>query len=247
MTPVNICGGMEDSRKKYLILVAGGSGTRMGGKMPKQFLEISGKAILHHTIDRFTGAVPDLRLVVVLPEEWMQYWRDYCYARNLIVRQVLVPGGITRFHSVRNALEKVPDGAVVAVHDGVRPLLSADLIIRLFLRAESAPAVVPVVPVVDTLKVLRRSEENAADYEPVPGESADRSRLFGAQTPQVFHSEVLRKAYSLPYSTAFTDDASVVESAGLEGVGIVYTEGEKYNVKITAPDDIIIARALIGT
>lgn len=237
----------EMDRKKYLIMVAGGNGTRMGGKLPKQFMEISGKAILHHALDKFVAAVPDLNIIVVLPDEWRQAWKDYCYRHSLIYRQVLVSGGITRFHSVKNALEKVPDGAVAAVHDGVRPLLSVDLIRRLFAMAETMPAIVPAVPVVDTLKVLVRSESagNTRLYESVPGETADRSRLFGAQTPQIFWSEILKKAYTMPYSTSFTDDASVVDSLVEDGVKIIYPEGEKYNIKITTPDDLLIAEALL--
>lgn len=227
-------------RDRYLVLVAGGGGTRMGGKLPKQFMEICGKAVLHHTLSRFVSALPGIRVVTVLPDEWRETWKDYCCARNVACAQVLVSGGITRFHSVKNALSKIPDGALAAVHDGVRPLVSAEMLHRLFTAAEDCPAVVPVVPVVDTLKVLKKTD--ASGLSPVPGEKADRSRLFAAQTPQIFWSEILREAYSQPYSTEFTDDASVVESYGGE---IKYLEGEKYNIKLTTPDDIVIAEALL--
>lgn len=234
------------TRNKYLLLLAGGSGTRMGADKPKQFIETGGKAILHHTLDRFVSACPDIRIITVLPEGWKQAWTDYCYERNLIYPQKLVSGGITRFHSVKNAMEKVPDGAVVAVHDGVRPLLSGKMIVRLFAEAGTTPAVVPVVPVVDTIKVLEK--EKTADGQvhlvPVPGERADRSRLYAAQTPQVFWSEILKEAYAQPYSPEFTDDASVVERCG---IAIKYPEGEKYNVKITTPDDMVLADALLGS
>ena len=231
-------------KERHLILVAGGSGTRMGGNMPKQFMEIGGKAILHHTLERFIDAVPDIRVTVVLPDAWKQEWMDYCYRKNLICSQKLVSGGITRFHSVKNALGRVPDGVLVAVHDGVRPLLSTDMIRRLFSEADMNPAVVPVVPVVDTLKVLdkRTDRDGQTELVPVPGEKADRSRLFAAQTPQIFWSEILKKAYSQPYSTAFTDDASVAESSGVE---IKYPEGERYNIKITTPEDMTAAEALL--
>lgn len=230
-------------RKRYLILVAGGSGTRMGGQVPKQFLETGGKAILHHTIDKFTSAVRDLSIITVLPEEWIDYWKSYCYRKNLVCRQVITAGGITRFHSVKNALGKVPDGVTAAVHDGVRPLLSEGLARRLFSLADTFPAVVPVIPLVDTVKVLKKaSGPQAGIYEAIPGETADRTRLFGAQTPQVFHSEILKEAYSMPYSTELTDDASVVERHGEK---ILYCTGEKYNIKITTPEDMGIAELLL--
>ena len=231
-------------RDRYLILVAGGSGTRMGGKLPKQFVELGGKSVLHHTLARFVSAVPDIRVITVLPDAFRQLWTDYCYTHNVICSQKLVSGGITRFHSVKNALEKVPPGALVAVHDGVRPLVSQEMIRRLFDDAGTCQAVVPVVPVVDTLKVLK-SGKDAGGHQvlvPVPGEKADRSRLFAAQTPQIFWSEILKEAYTQPYSTDFTDDASVVESSGVE---IRYPEGEKYNIKLTTPDDMLMAAAML--
>lgn len=232
-------------RKRYLILTAGGSGVRMGADRPKQFLESGGKAILHHTLDRFVSAVPDIRIVTVIPSGWKQAWMDYCYSHNLIYSQILVPGGITRFHSVRNALGKVPDGVLVAVHDGVRPFPSRDMIIRLFNMAERHPAVVPVIPCTDSLKVLekRKDENGNTILAGIPGETADRNRLYAAQTPQVFWSEILKEAYRQPYSPSFTDDASVVESCGTE---TIYPEGEKYNIKITTPDDMLAADALLG-
>lgn len=228
-------------RKEYLILVAGGSGTRMGADRPKQFLEIEGKAILHHTIERFLSAVPDIEIITVLPDAFRQLWKDYCYSRNLVCRQTLVSGGITRFHSVRNALARIPDGALAAVHDGVRPFASENLIRSLFDAAENEPAVVPVVPCTDTLKVLEKNSEG--NLVQVQGQTADRSRLYAAQTPQIFWSEVLRKAYELPYSPAFTDDASVVERSGVKAG---YLQGEKYNLKITTPDDLEMAEILLS-
>ena len=133
---------------------------------------------------------------------------------------------------------------MVAVHDGVRPLVSQEMIRRLFDDAGTFQAVVPVVPVVDTLKVLKSGKDAGGHpvLVPVPGEKADRSRLFAAQTPQIFWSEILKEAYTQPYSTDFTDDASVVESSGVE---IRYPEGEKYNIKLTTPDDMLMAAAML--
>ena len=227
-------------RKKFVIVMAAGSGTRMGAEVPKQFIEIDGKAILQMTIEVFQQACPDINVVTVLPEAHMAYWRSYCLERNFICPQILVKGGITRFHSVRNALSRIPDGAVVAVHDGVRPLVSPELVRCMFGKAESEPAVIPVLPCVDTMKVLEKKGDTLVS---VPGASVDRSVLFGAQTPQIFHSEVIKEAYSLPYDTAFTDDASVVEKYGKN---LSYVMGERFNIKLTTQEDLVLARAILS-
>ncbi len=227
-------------RKKYVIIMAAGSGTRMGAELPKQFLELGGKAILQRTIEIFTEVFPKIRVVTVLPEDYMDYWRNYCLERNFICPQILVPGGITRFHSVRNALEKIPAGALVAVHDGVRPLVTGELVKTLFTKAEKLPAVIPVIPCVDTMKVLGRK---GGELVSVPGATADRSMLYGAQTPQIFHSEIIKDAYSMAYDTAFTDDASVVEKYGKS---LSYHIGERLNIKITTADDLVLADAVLS-
>ena len=225
--------------------MAAGSGTRMGAEKPKQFIELEGKAILQRTIEVFKDAYPDISVVTVLPEQHIEYWKDYCYRKSFVCPQILVKGGITRFHSVKNALKKVPDGAVVAVHDGVRPFVSVDLVRRLFDEAESAVSAIPVLPCVDTMKVLSKTTDNQGRelLAAVPGASVDRSVLFGAQTPQVFHSEVLKRAYEQAFDTAFTDDASVVEKYGKN---LSYLIGERFNIKITTRDDLIIAGAVMS-
>lgn len=227
-------------RKKFVIIMAAGSGTRMGAQMPKQFLELDGKAILQKTIEVFQEACPGISVITVLPQDHISYWRQYCLDRNFICPQILVPGGITRFHSVRNALGRVPDGAVVAVHDGVRPLLSPELVRDVFKAAETQQAVIPVTPCVDTIKVLKSKEGR---LEAVPGAKADRSVLYGAQTPQIFHSEVIKEAYSMAYDTAFTDDASVLEKYGKS---LSFVIGERLNIKITTQDDLLLARAVMS-
>lgn len=227
-------------RKKYVIVMAAGSGTRMGSELPKQFIELDGKAILQMTIEAFMQACPDVSVVTVLPEAHMAYWRQYCLERNFTCPQILVKGGITRFHSVRNALERIPEGAVVAVHDGVRPLISQALIRSMFEKAETVPAVIPVIPCVDTMKVLEKCKDELVT---VPGATVDRSVLFGAQTPQIFHSEVIKDAYSLAYDTSFTDDASVVDKYGKN---LSYVIGERFNIKITTQDDLLLARAILS-
>lgn len=229
-------------KKKYCIFACGGRGTRMGSPLPKQFLRLGEKTILQISIEQILKAVPDVHPIVVLPEDYIEFWASECRKNNFHTAQSIVAGGFTRFHSVRNALEKITDeDAVVAVHDGVRPLASTDLIRRLFELACSHNAVVPVIPVTDTLKTLKRND--AGELEELPGAGADRSIMFGAQTPQLFRSGVLKRAYSLPYDTVFTDDASVVRASGVE---IHYCEGEKYNLKITTADDLEVARRLLS-
>lgn len=218
--------------------MAAGSGSRMGAELPKQFLELDGKAILHKTIELFRDAVPGVRVITVLPEAYIDYWKDYCIRRNFTCPQVLVKGGITRFHSVKNALERVPDGALVAVHDGVRPLVTERFLREIFAAAEDVNGLIPVLPCIDTMKVLKSENEV---LKSVSGVEADRSVLYGAQTPQIFRSELLKQAYQQPFSPAFTDDASVMEK---NGKSLSYVIGERLNIKITTQEDLILARAV---
>ena len=230
-------------RRFFLIAMAAGSGTRMGGGLPKQFLPLEGIPILRRTLEKFIGACPDVHVVTVLPAAFIPYWKSYCLEADFVHPQILVPGGITRFHSVRAALSKVPDGVLVAIHDGVRPLLSEELIVRMREQMESCRALIPVVPMTDTLKVLERTTgEGGSRLEAVPGEQADRSRIFGAQTPQFFLSEEIKAAYNQAYDTAFTDDASVAER---NGIPLSFVEGERLNIKITTPEDLRLAQALL--
>ena len=219
-------------RKIYGIFVAGGSGTRMGGDVPKQFLLLDGRPILQCTIERFLEAEPDLKVITVLPRTHFQTWKDLCAAHSFHCPQTLVAGGLTRFHSVQNALAKVPDGAIVSIHDGVRPLLSAELIRRMLDRmAGGCRALLPVVPVVDTLR------------SKVPGiPDPDRSKVVAVQTPQMFRSEDIKAAYRQAYELSFTDDASV---AARNGIPLAFEEGERFNLKITTPEDLVLAEAIL--
>ena len=221
-------------RKNYLILMAGGSGTRMGAPIPKQFLELGGRAILHATLERFCSAIPDIKVVTVLPEAHIPFWRHYCAERNVLVPQVLVTGGITRFHSVRNGLAAIPDDAegVVGIHDGVRPFPSVEVIRACYETARTAKAVIPVVPVVETVRHIVAGGKT---------ETVDRADYRLVQTPQTFDIQLLKQAYAQPYRDCFTDDASVVESAGHE---VTLIEGNRENIKITTPFDLRIARIL---
>jgi len=228
-------------RKKYVIFVAGGSGTRMGASVPKQFLELDGIPILQRSIIQFFKAVPDIKVVTVLPAEHIEDWKEMSLRRNFDAPQIIVPGGITRFHSVQNALKKVPDGAIVAIHDGVRPLVSPELLSAMFAKMSSVQALVPVIPTVDTLAVLSKADDGTLVDS---GQQApDRSSVYAVQTPQVFLSEAIKDAYTLAYDTAFTDDASVARK---KNIPISYILGDRYNIKITTPEDMALARLFLG-
>lgn len=216
----------------YVIIVAGGKGLRMGGDIPKQFLPIGGKPVLMRTIERFREYSTDLQIILVLPKAQQDYWRGLCKECDFKVDYLLADGGETRFHSVQNGLALVPDEAqgVVGVHDGVRPFVSIEVIRNCYETARTKKAVIPVTPVVETLRHLP-SQKNVL-----------RSDYGLVQTPQTFDIQLLKAANRQPYQENFTDDASVVEAYGHE-VSIV--EGNRENIKITTPFDLKIAETLI--
>jgi 2-C-methyl-D-erythritol 4-phosphate cytidylyltransferase len=217
----------------YVIIVAGGKGLRMGSDIPKQFLPIAGKPVLMRTLERFRAYSSTLQIVLVLPEAQQDYWKQLCKQYDFKVDYQLANGGQTRFHSVQNGLALVPDDAegVVGVHDGVRPFPSIDVILNCYDTARTKKAVIPVIPVVETVRQLK-SEGSIT----VP---RDQYRLV--QTPQTFDIQLLKAANRQPYNDGFTDDASVVESYGH---AITLVEGNRENIKITTPYDIIVAEAL---
>ena len=235
-------------RKIYLVAMAAGHGSRMKSETPKQFIELCGKPILQSTIEKFISSYPDIKVVTVLPKEYLSYWKDLCLRNNFSCPQTLVSGGITRFHSVKNALEKIPEGAIVAIHDGVRPLISIDLIKSMLGRFEqgsSCRALIPVLPSVDTLMAISQEKNEAGEtrLELIEGKEIDRSEIYSVQTPQIFFSEDIKNAYSSQaYCTSFTDDASV---AAKNGTPLAFCIGERLNIKITTPDDIVLASAVL--
>jgi len=220
------------SRPKYAIIVAGGEGRRMGAPIPKQFLEIGGLPILRHTAERFLEYDPEINVIFVLPTDWKKYWKEYCEENYFIERFSMDTGGITRFHSVKNALELVPDNALVAVHDGVRPFAAKELISSLFAAAEKEGAAIPATPLTDSVRELE--EEGGS-------RSVNRDGFVSVQTPQVFRSELLKAAYNQPFSKSFTDDASVVEAYGQK---ITLCPGDRENIKVTTPFDLTVAEAI---
>lgn len=219
----------------YIIIVAGGKGLRMGSDIPKQFLPIGGKPVLMRTLERFREYSPTLQIILVLPQAQQDYWHMLCQDYDFKVEYVLANGGETRFHSVQNGLAKIPDDAegVVGVHDGVRPFPSIDVIRNCYETARTAKAVIPVIPVVETVRHLQGNTSVT-----VP-----RNDYRLVQTPQTFDIQLLKAANKQPYNDGFTDDASVVEAFGFN---ITLVEGNRENIKITTPYDLKIAEVLIG-
>lgn len=219
---------------KCVVIVAGGKGLRMGKEIPKQFLPVGGRPVLMHTLEAFHRSDAAMGIVLVLPEAHRAYWEELCRRYDFTLPHRVVTGGATRFHSVANGLQSVPtEVRLIAVHDGVRPFVSARLISSLFAAAESHGAAVPAIPVVDSL----RRVDGCGGSVGVP-----RSEYRSVQTPQVFRSDLLRRAYNTPYREAFTDDALVVEAAGSV---VALVEGEVDNIKITTPRDLAVAEILL--
>ncbi len=223
----------------YVIIVAGGKGLRMGADIPKQFLPVGGKPVLMRTLERFREYAADLQIILVLPKAQQDYWRELCQQYNFDVEYTLANGGETRFHSVQNGLALVPDDAegVVGVHDGVRPFPSVEVIRNCYETARTAKAVIPVIPIVETVRHLV-SESNIQRSITVP-----RGDYRLVQTPQTFDIQLLKAANRQPYNDGFTDDASVVEAYGFD---ITLVEGNRENIKITTPFDMTIAEALLN-
>ena len=223
----------------YIIIVAGGKGLRMGADIPKQFLPVGGKPVLMRTLERFREYAADLQIILVLPEAQQDYWRELCQQYHFTVEYTLANGGETRFHSVQNGLALVPDDAegVVGVHDGVRPFPSVEVIRNCYETARTAKAVIPVIPIVETVRHLV-SESNVQRSITVP-----RGDYRLVQTPQTFDIQLLKAANRQPYNDGFTDDASVVEAYGFD---ISLVEGNRENIKITTPFDMTIAEALLN-
>ena len=220
--------------KRYAIIVAGGKGVRMGGEVPKQFLPVDGKPVLMRTLETFRRFDAEMQLVVVLPQDQIAHWQELCRQQGCDIRHQVVAGGETRFHSVKNGLAIIPaeNDAVVGVHDGVRPFVSQEVLKRCYDLAEEKKAVIPVIPVIETIRKINDAEVS---------ETVPRSEYRLVQTPQVFNVALLKQAFQQPYTDAFTDDASVVEAMGTP---VVLAEGNRENIKITTPFDLKIAEVL---
>ncbi len=222
--------------KHYAIIVAGGSGTRFGSSIPKQFLPLCGRPVLMHTIERFAQCA-HTEVVLVLPREQRHYWQELCHQHHFTIPHSVVDGGDSRFQSVKNALLSLSFTStdIVAVHDGVRPLVSKSLILSTYEVAEKCGAAIPAVQVTDSIRNI--AEDGASSV------ALERASLRAVQTPQTFNAQRLLKAYEVPYAPFFTDDASVYEHAGGK---VTLVEGETTNIKITHPIDITIAEHIIS-
>ncbi len=218
--------------KKSVIIVAGGSGSRMSSDIPKQFLLIGNHPILMHTIKRFYDYDKTIQIILVLPSSQQLFWQSLCQKHDFTISHTIANGGETRFHSVKNGLECISDDFIVAIHDGVRPFVSRETIERCFETAAKKGNAIPAIEVVDSLRFVNKNENTSV--------SRNDYRLI--QTPQVFKSFLIKKAFAQAYDTSFTDDAGVLEKMG-ETLFLV--EGNKENIKITTPYDLLIANAIL--
>lgn len=215
-----------------VIIVAGGSGKRMGGSLPKQFSIIGGKPILAHTINAFRKALPASRILVVLPSDYIEFWKNLS-SRFEVAKHTVVEGGKERFYSVKNGIEALSDAVdLIAVQDGVRPFASKEMILRTVACAAQNGSAIPVVKAVDSYRAVDGEESHIVDRTP----------LRIVQTPQIFAAPILRAAYDTLFSAEFTDDASVVEASGEK---VTLCEGDYLNIKITTPNDLALANAII--
>lgn len=217
--------------KKYVIVVAGGKGLRMGSDLPKQFIPIGGKPILMRTLESFYNEDNAINIVLVIPASHRDYWAKLCVDYEFAIPHIITLGGETRFHSVQNGLALVGEG-IVAIQDGARPFASDDLIRNCFEEAKDYKAVIPIIDCTDSLREITDNEHS---------QIIDRSKIKMVQTPQVFSSDILKKAYEACYCESFTDDASVVEAMG---INIHLVKGEVTNIKVTTPLDLKIAEII---
>jgi 2-C-methyl-D-erythritol 4-phosphate cytidylyltransferase len=219
--------------EKFAVIVAGGKGRRMGTAVPKQFLPLLDHPLLYHTIKAFINAYADIHIILVLPEDQLSYAQIVLQSFPERIDLTIVPGGETRFHSVQNGLKAVGENSVVFVHDGARPLVTAALIERCYDCAVEKGSAIPAIPVAESMRMVE-GERN------IP---INRDHLRIIQTPQTFRSEILLPAFAQGYKDAFTDEATVVEAHGTK---VYLTEGERGNIKVTTPEDMVIAAALLN-
>jgi len=222
------------NNKEYALIVAGGKGTRIKTRLPKQFLELKGKPILLHTIEAFYRYSEKIEIILVLPEDDFEIWKGICKKFNFNKPIILQKGGETRFQSVKNGLSKIEGPGLVAIHDGVRPLVSEDIIGASFHLAAVHQSAVAAVRLKDSIRMTDQDNTKAVD----------RSRFRLIQTPQTFDIALIKQAYEMKEDPSLTDDASVAEKSGHI---ISLFEGSYENIKITTPEDLIIAEALLNS
>ena len=218
--------------KKFALIMAGGSGTRMKAEIPKQFIEIAGLPVIMHTILRFEQFDPEIQIILVLPENQFDLWTELCKKHNFTKIFKLAKGGETRFYSVKNGLKMIEDEGIVFIHDAVRPLVSVQTLRNCLDTAIGKGNALPVIPVIDSVRI----SDNDSSYP------ADRTKIFLVQTPQTFHTSQIISAYNSVTHSGFTDDATVLESTGVK---INLVDGNRENLKITTREDLIIAEAFL--
>lgn len=218
--------------KKFALIVAGGSGSRMNNNIPKQFIEINGRPVLMHTFDTFFKYDPKLEFILVLPKEHIKLWNSICLQHKFSFNYKIAFGGTTRFQSVKNGLDLITEQGIVFIHDGVRPLVSLQTLNNCIDTASRYGNALPVIPVTESVRVKEGESSRAVD----------RSRFFLVQTPQTFRTQIIQNAYNQSENESFTDDASVLESFG-ETIHLV--DGNRENIKITFPEDLILAGILL--
>jgi len=220
--------------KKYAVIVAGGNGSRMNASIPKQYLLLKGKPVLYYTLDVFLRSYNDIHIILVLPKEYLAEGEKIINDFFDVNRIQVISGGETRFHSVQNGLQLIKDESIVFVHDGVRCLLSTELIHRCYETALKFGSAIPVIDSKDSVRILKDDTN----------ETIDRSLVKLVQTPQTFQSSILLPAFNTTYKNSFTDEATVIEAFGEK---ITLVQGEENNIKITNPIDLIIAEKILET
>lgn len=219
--------------QKYVIIVAGGKGLRFGSEIPKQFLLLCNKPVLMHTINAFYTFNSEIKIILVLPIEHFEYWNSLCREYNFTLKHQLVEGGNERFYSVRNGINAIAEDGIIAIHDGVRPLVSHQTLTRCFNTASQLGNATPVVELTDSIRHINNHSSKMVN----------RNEFKLVQTPQVFKSEILKQAFEQSYSPLFTDDASVVEN---QGITINLVEGNNENIKITGAMDLEFAQCMLS-
>lgn len=215
-----------------LLLVAGGKGLRMGSAIPKQFLPLNDKPVLYYAAKTFIDTFPDIKIILVLPEEHISYGNILLQAFSHRIDLTIVTGGLTRFHSVQNGLKETDDESIVFIHDAVRPFISKDMLMRCYEQAIEKGSAIPAITVTDSIRQWNGTEFIAIN----------RDHLRSIQTPQTFKASIIKKAFEQEYNETFTDEATVLEYTGAKAH---LTEGLKTNIKITSPEDLLIAEALL--
>ena len=218
--------------KYYAVIVAGGSGNRMQSRQPKQFLELTGLPILMHTLDAFYNCSLNIEIILVLPSDHVNTWKALTTKHQFDTPHLIAEGGATRYDSVKNGLDQINGNGIVAIHDGARPLVTSDVIHRTVDEAQKSGSGIAAVQVKDSIRQVVSGQNK----------SVDRSEFYAVQTPQTFEVQLIKKAFAASKSNLFTDDATVAEASGVK---VTLVEGSYDNIKITTPEDLVVAEKIL--